>query len=284
MRPDDPRTTPWRPDLAAEHLRASMPAERYAKGEPRSVSVSVAPVRSAPDDNAERVTEALFGEAVTIYEIAGNWAWGQLAADGYVGYLRAQDVAGAPHEPTHQVRALRTFRFLEPDFKAPVLGWASLCSPVAVLASEGRFSQSTDASWIFSGDLAPRRVLEADFVAVAERFLATPYLWGGRTSFGLDCSALLQLSLSAAGIACPRDSDMIEAQVGHRLERETIASGHARRGDLVFWRGHCAIMASAVDLLHANAHHMATVKEPADAALARIAEEAGPVTALKRLA
>jgi cell wall-associated NlpC family hydrolase len=126
--------------------------------------------------------------------------------------------------------------------------------------------------------LAPLDHRETDFVAVAERFLGTPYLWGGKTNYGLDCSGLVQLALTACGIRCPRDSDMQERALGALVDMKNL-----RRGDLVFWKGHVAIVRDPKTFLHANAFHMAVAVEPIAEAIARIAGAGSEVTSVKRL-
>ena len=131
--------------------------------------------------------------------------------------------------------------------------------------------------------LAPVTTLETDFVAVAERFLGTPYLWGGKTSLGIDCSGLLQLALNACGVACPRDTDMQEQALGSALARPH-APEQLRRGDLVFWKGHVAIVRDDATVVHANAsRHMAVALEPIAEALPRIRAIAGDITSVRRL-
>jgi cell wall-associated NlpC family hydrolase len=122
---------------------------------------------------------------------------------------------------------------------------------------------------------------ESDFVAVAERFAGTPYLWGGKTSLGIDCSGLVQVALNAAGIGCPRDSDMQEAALGRPLPESE--SKNLQRGDLIFWEGHVAIVRDSETVVHANAHHMATAVENTRAAIARIKAAGSEVMSIKRL-
>lgn len=279
----DRRVTPWRADLAAAHLQGELAAGRYVEGAPHTVAASLAPVLARPANAAPRLTEALYGETITVFEEESGWAWGQLASDGYVGYVRAGLLSVGDPAATHRVAALRTFRYRDPDIKSEVLGWASLNAPLAVAALEGEFARLAGGAYVSARHIRPLGQWERDFVSVAERLAGTPYLWGGRTSLGLDCSALVQQSLAAAGIACPRDSDMIERAVGAEVALAALDGG-LRRGDLIFWAGHCAIMVSAGGLVHANAHHMATVIEPLAAAVRRIAGGAGPVTGLRRLA
>jgi cell wall-associated NlpC family hydrolase len=274
----DPRLTPARADLAAAHLKGKVDAPRFAAGETRVVIETSAPLRRAPRHDARLDTEALYGEPVTVYDIDGEgWAWGQIEADGYVGYLPANALIAPGAAPTHRVIAPRTFLFAEPDIKTPPVMPLSFGSFVAVAREEKGFS-FTERGAIFSRHLAPLSRFEPDFAATAQKFLGTPYLWGGKTSLGLDCSALVQLSLEAAGIKCPRDSDMQEQSLGDPVTLEKL-----QRGDLVFWKGHVAIACDSRTLIHANAFHMAVANEPLADALERIAKLGTRVSSVRRI-
>ncbi|MBK5959416.1 peptidase P60 [Rhodoplanes elegans] len=279
----DPRLTPARPDLAASHLRGQVEAERFVDGVPRVVVAAQAPLRRRREPDAPLDTEALFGEVVTVYEADDEgWSWAQLD-DGYVGYLPSEALAAPGPAPTHRVAALRTFVFPAASIKTPPVTTLSLGARVAVARTEGVFAVLATGGFVFSAHLASIDTVEPDFVAVAETFVGTPYLWGGKSSLGLDCSGLVQVALAAAGIAAPRDSDMQERGLGTALPApHDLASW--RRGDLVFWTGHVAIVRDAATILHANAHHMAVAIEPAAAAVARIAAAGGAITSVRRLA
>jgi len=274
----DPRITPARPDLAAKHLEGKVAAARFLAGEEREVIDAQAPMRAGPAPDAPLVTEALMGERVTIYEFNDEgWAWGQLADDGYVGWLPANALLAPRAAPTHRVTALRTLAFPAPSIKLPPVVMPPLGAKLAVTREQDRFAVSP-LGFVPAGHLAPLDHREADFVAVAARFIGAPYLWGGKTNYGLDCSGLVQVALNACGIACPRDSDMIERQMGHAID-----VGQARRGDLVFWKGHMAIVRDAAAIVHANAFHMAVAIEPIAEAIARISAAGSEVTSVKRL-
>ncbi len=278
----DPRVTPARPDLAAEFLRGKVQAERYVAGESFRVVAPIAPVRRAPDLEAPLETEALYGEAVVVYEGRGDWRWVQLTRDGYVGWLSAAAL-GPAKTPTHKVAALRTHVYPGPAIKRPPRFALSLGAVVEVEKFEGDFAVAADGLFLYARHLAPIDAREPDFVAVAERFVEAPYLWGGRTSEGVDCSGLAQTALVAAGIAAPRDSDMQEAALGQPLPLDD-ALAHLRRGDLMFWKGHVGIMRDAATLLHANGWAMKATSEPLAAARARIAKSGGgAITSIRRL-
>ncbi|WCS24019.1 NlpC/P60 family protein [Methylobacterium sp. NMS14P] len=281
----DPRLTPARPHVADLRLRDRVAAARYVAGTRRRVTAPSAPLRRAPVADAGLDTEALLGDAVDLYDAADGFAFVQLARDGYVGYLPADSLGPADPEPTHRVTALRTFLYPEPDLKRPVLGHLSLGARLAATGEAGAYLE-TPGGYVFAGHCAPVDRREPDYAATAARLAGTPYLWGGRTSLGLDCSGLVQLCLDAAGLPCPRDADMQERALGQALPFDPARPDVAglRRGDFVFWRGHVGLMADPETLIHANGHHMAVAAEPLAEAVARIAAHSfGAVTGIRRL-
>jgi cell wall-associated NlpC family hydrolase len=276
--PPDPRLHAYRADLASEILRSMVEAPRYVSGELRQVVAPVLPLRREPRFDATLNTEGLFGETVTVYDESEGWAWVQLSRDAYVGYMPSEGLSRHIVEPTHRIAALRTYVFPRPDSKSPPLALLSLNARVSVLDTDGKFLTLASGGFVYAPHAVPLGVHAPDFVAVAEAFLGTPYLWGGRTSVGLDCSGLVQLAAEAAGLACPRDADMQAAGIGRLIE-----GAQPRRGDLVFWEGHVGMMTSGTDFLHANAHHMAVELEPFAAARDRIKAAGYEVICVRRL-
>ncbi|MGA0561754.1 C40 family peptidase [Ancylobacter sp. VNQ12] len=279
----DPRLTPARPDLAALHLRGIVEASRFVEGQARRVIATSAPVRKEPSPEASLTTEALFGETVTVYETTEEgWAWGQLDADGYVGWLPAEALGALGLPATHKVSALRTPVFPGPSIKLPPLELLSFGARVAIVEMRERFAVTQEGGFIFGNHLAPLDSVEPDFVAVAAHFLGAAYLWGGRSSLGLDCSGLVQVALAAAGLKAPRDSDMQEHALGAPVAFDGDLSV-LRRGDLIFWPGHVGIVEDRDTLLHATAAYMSVVREPLAAALKRIEAASAPVRSVRRL-
>ena len=278
----DPRVTPARADLAAKHLEGKVVAARYVEGRVYEVIEPQAPLRREPRPDAPLDTEALKGERVTIYDANGEgWAWGQLASDGYVGWLPDNALTPPGAAPTHKVTALRTLVFPGPSVKLPPLEAPPLGARLAIARIEDRMAVTPSGAYVPAIHLVPLSENESDFVAVAERFLGTPYLWGGKTALGLDCSGLVQVAMTACGIACPRDSDMQEAALGTAVSADSSALS---RGDLIFWKGHVAIVRDRDSLLHANAFHMTVAVEPIIDAIARISSGGSEISSARRLA
>jgi hypothetical protein len=279
---DDPRLTPARPDLAAHYLKGKIEAARFVVGETFEIIDNIAPLRGKPSSDAMLLTQALKGERVTIYDRDGEgWAWGQLNSDGYVGWLPDRALAKHGAAPTHKVIALRTFAFPGPSIKLPPVETLVMGTTLTVLREEGAFAVAREGWYLPLRHVGGIDTYESDFVSVAERFAGTPYLWGGKSSLGIDCSGLVQISLTAAGTGCPRDSDMQQDGLGRTLD--AAESRKPKRGDLIFWKGHVAIVRDSNSIVHANAHHMATVIENTSDAIARIKVSGSEITAIKRL-
>ncbi|MBR0691856.1 NlpC/P60 family protein [Bradyrhizobium lablabi] len=278
----DPRLTPARDDLAAKYLEGKVTAARFVDGEEFEVLEAVAPLRRAPSAGSELMTQALKGERVTVYDRNGEgWAWGQLATDGYVGWLPDSALIKPAAAPTHKVTALWTFAFPGPSIKLPPAEALPMTAMVTVTREEGSFAVTSEGRYVPRQHLGALDMVAPDFVAVAERFAGTPYLWGGKSAFGIDCSGLVQIALTSAGTGCPRDSDMQQEGLGRELS--AAEAKHLRRGDLIFWKGHVAIARDASSIVHANAHHMATVVENTQQAITRIRAAGSDVVAIKRL-
>jgi hypothetical protein len=270
----DKRLTPARPDLAAAHLKTQVQAAHFVEGYAMDIDKGRASLRAAPSDEAAQDSELLFGEQVTVYEDKDGWAWVQARRDCYVGYVRS-DSLGDTMAGTLRVSALMAPVFPVADLKTSVRDMLPMNSVVPVLSRSGDYV-NIGIGFVHQRHLAPET--QKDFVAIAERFLGVPYVWGGKTAAGLDCSGLIQTALQALGKAAPRDTDMMEKSLGDEISLWAV-----RRGDLVFWKGHMGVMLDEARLLHANAFHMMVAIEPLAEGIARIEKSAGPVTSVKRL-
>ncbi len=279
----DRRLHAFRADLADLALKGQVNATRFAEGMPARIKSAVVLVRKEPKPSASVDTEFLFGEDITVFDRADGWAWVQSGIDWYVGYVPVSDLdLGAPPPATHRVHALRSFVYPEPNMKMPPLLALSLGSRLAVAETEGKWAKLATGGFIYSRHISPLTSPETDPIAVAERFRHIPYLWGGRSSFGLDCSALIQLSMDACNIPCPRDSDMQESGFGTPVPF-TGDQSVLERGDLIFWRGHVAFWLDPTRCLHANATDMMVAEAPFEETVARIETAGeGPVTSVRR--
>jgi cell wall-associated NlpC family hydrolase len=281
----DSRLHAFRPDLADARLQGEVTAERFVAGRPARISASVADVRKAPRPDSGLNTQLLFGDEVVVFEETEGFAWLQAERDGYVGYVSSGDLAPRGAEPTHVVTALRSFVYPGPDMKSPRNGQLSIGSQVTVTGfaeTRGtRYGLLPSGEAVVLQHLAPLGTKSDDFVAVAERLIDTPYLWGGFSAFGIDCSGLVQLSMRMTGRKVLRDSDMQEASLGTPVDAGAEFS-QLRRGDLVFWKGHVAIMTDGENMIHANGHTMTVAREGLRQAIDRIGYLYGGPTSFRR--
>lgn len=275
MAAPDPRLHPYRADVAAEKLRGKVDARAFAVPNRKIVAVPVLDLFSSPDRKAGLASQLICGEAFDVYSIHHDLAWGQSVADEYVGYVALSGLGRAEVRPV-RVTAQIAHVYPEPSIKTLPRASLPFWSSISTLDESDAFVRCA-AGYVSKGHLDALGT--KDFVAVAERFLGAPYLWGGRTPFGLDCSALVQLAFQAMGHACPRDSDMQAGSTGVALDDMS----DIRRGDLVFWDGHVGIMQSEDLFLHANAFHMKVTSEPLAQVITRIRKlEGKDVLVVKR--
>ncbi len=278
----DPRLHPLRDDLAGAELAGRVERPRFAEGRPTRVAVGTLDLRRAPAHDAMLVSQLFHGDEVRVYETADGWAWLQNAADRYVGYAEADALRDTVEATTHWVRMPRSHAYPAPDMKAPPLDALPMTAQVRVLSERQGYSElawGARTGWVPSRHLLPSGEVVEDFVATALAFLGMPYLWGGRTSLGLDCSGLVQVALAAAGVAAPRDSDMQEASLGELRPLDAPAT----RGDLYYMPGHVTIALDRWRVVHANAHDMMTSIEPLEDLVARVKAESGTgITAIRR--
>jgi len=259
-------------------------AEAPQRAELREVVDPQAPVRRSPAPDAPLDTQALKGERVMVEETtAEGWCRGRLEADGYAGWLPDNALAAPGPAATHKVAVPRTLVFPGPSIKLPPAEALSLGCRLAIARSAEPFAVTHSGGYIPARHLAPVDAFAPDPVAVAEAFLHVPYLWGGKTALGLDCSGLVQIALTACGLPCPRDSIMQEQALGTPLPPDRDLSA-LHRGDLLFWKGHVAIVRDRDTLIHANAFHMAVAIEPIAEAVARIAAGGSTLTSVRRIA
>ena len=273
----DPRRTPANDRVAATHLRGTVDATNFAEGTVQRITVPLANLLRAPAGPRDR--QLLMGDEVTVYDISDGMAFVQAGRDGYVGYVDATCL-GDGSAPTHWVAVPATHAYSAEDIKSPEVHSLSFGSQISVTAERKAFMETAQGWFIPKKHLWPEGKRFADPVIAAQLHFGVPYLWGGNSIWGIDCSGLVQAACLAAGLPCPGDSDMQEASLG------TASDDRAdlQRGDLLFWPGHVGMMVDVDTLLHANAHHMSVAYEPIAAAILRIrAQGGGEVTSRRRL-
>ncbi|WP_293577744.1 C40 family peptidase [Phaeobacter sp.] len=278
----DTRRTPANGRVAAHDMVPFPTGHRAVEGAPFTVSVPVADLLRRPEGPRDR--QLLLGANVLVFETVGEWCFVQALADDYVGYVARSCLHPTKEPATHSVQTPATHAYAEPNMKSPDLLALSFGARLRVIGENGSFFQ-TEQGFVPRGHLQHCDDHMQDPIAVAELFLGTPYLWGGNSRAGIDCSGLVQAALLACGIPCPGDSYQQEQELGRAIPLGACqVPDDLQRGDLLFWKGHVALMHSADTMIHANAHHMAVVLEPVDAAVARILDQGdGPVTCHRRL-
>jgi cell wall-associated NlpC family hydrolase len=274
----DRRLNAFRPDLANATLAGQVTADRFAAGTPAEIIVSKTAMRIEPNTPSAIDTELLFGESVMVFDRRDGWAWAQSDVDGYVGYVEEHALRDLVVPKTHWVTVPRTFLYPQADMKMPPIATLSIGSRLAVTGEAEtrgtKYLLTTEGAIIASHLGAVGEPLGTDFVSLAARLVETPYLWGGRSSFGLDCSGLIQLTLMMSGKQVLRDADLQERSIGEVIERADL-----QRGDLVFWQGHVAIMENTTTMIHANGYSMTVARERLAGAINRIA----PIYGMPRL-
>ena len=280
-KPLDPRVNAYRSDRAAAQLRGLVEAPDFVEGHPARITAARAPLLKGPDYDMPMESEVIYGDDVTVYDEVGNWAWVQNNRDGYVGYLASGCLSAKMIQPTHKITALSTFAYGRPNLKTPLPYKLYMNSRLHIVGQVDDYMQLADGRFVHEQHVAGLQDVADDFVSVAERYLEVPYLWGGRTSDGIDCSGLVQVAYEFSGLSCPRDSDMQQGLPGRALDLGGMEQ--MQRGDLIFWKGHVAIMVNDMMLLHANATTMRVSIEAFHKVTARIAaQEGGDIVSILR--
>jgi cell wall-associated NlpC family hydrolase len=255
---------------------------RKGEGEAMQVATGHAGLRAAPNAQSEQINQALFGEAFIMFDRKDGWGYGQLARDRYVGWISLDRLAPQGVAPTHWLSVPRTLVFSNADLKSLPVSAISINALLAFEAESGPWRRIAGSGWIFAAHASKLGDWRNDYVDVALRYVGAPYLWGGRETAGVDCSGLVQCALQACGLSPLRDTDMQAATLGQSVDWSGDLND-LRRGDLVYWRGHVAIVLDGQRLLHANAWHMATEIEPLAPAFERIAQSVGAPVIVRRL-
>ncbi len=240
---------------------------------------SIASLHKHPSAASEQTSQLLYGEPFQATEQLGMWTKGLSMRDVYGGYVLTANLVVAPSTaPTHRLKAIQSHAYSDASIKAPTVRELWRGSMLHVSGHNDTFATLADGNHVPRHDIAPINSLETDWTALAVDMLGAPYLWGGRTRQGIDCSGLVQVALQACGIDCPRDS------ADQKALGQPIAQADLQRGDIVFFPGHVGIMVDTAFILHANAHHMRTIIEPLDLVIDRLRSTVDvPVTATRRI-
>ena len=273
----DTRITPIRRDLASTAYKAIVKRKKYVTAKLATVKSAFTPLYS--NKGSKLSTQLLYGEECDVFETKNGWSWIQSRRDNYVGYTPTIHLTRKIYKPNSKVISLRTVIYTKPDIKSVTKGYLSFNSLVEVIKIKGKYSLIKNLGWCPSLDLVKIKSSKFNHIDLSKQYLDTPYLWGGRDSMGIDCSGLVQNLHQINNRSFPRDTDMQELFVTNEVKYEK----DLKAGDLVFWKGHVAMMIDNSNIIHANAFHMKTAIEPLSTAKKRILKSNGKIKKLGRL-
>ena len=284
----DPRVNPYRKDVAADFLEGRVKSKTFISGKEKRLGVAWAPVMSKPSIDSKgasdilQTSELLFGELFTVFEEKAGWSWGQCAHDGYVGYIKSSNLFQTLNKPSHWVSAISCLVFPDSKGEYPPLMRLSMTACVDVDLVKGKYARLASGGWIFNKHIKPIGEIQPDFIATASMLNREPYLWGGRGGQGIDCSGLIQVSLAAAGVIVPRDTDQQANNIGIDVPLSKKTS-ELQPSDIIFFPGHVGIYLGSGALLHASSHEMMVETQSLEVVVARMENRHGQgITRIRR--
>ncbi len=273
----DQRICPIRKGLASADYYGLIKNCKFVKGSIYTVHSTYSPLYFEKKQK-NLTSQLLFGEYFRVFDVNDGVAWGQSLRDNYVGYTSIQNLRKRKIISNYKVQSLRTFIYGGPSIKVDPLNYLSFNSLVNVTKKKRNFSFIPSVGWCISKDLSKINNIKFSLYDISLQYLQTPYLWGGRDSMGLDCSGLIQNLYQMIGINLPRDTDLQAAYFSKYVDESKI-----KLGDLIFWRGHVAMVLDKKNIIHANAYHMKTQIEPLKSAKKRIDKDYGNILKICRL-
>jgi len=255
---------------------------KFFTGQRLKIIDNYTPIKCSPNIDSETMSEALYGENFILKKTFKNWLFGKLESDNYEGFISINSISTEDYKHTHYVSELRTYMYSKPDIKSVTTGILSINSLITVVDEVRGFSKLNNDSYVFTRHIDLKSKKNNNYIDTAIKFTNTPYKWGGRTSFGIDCSGLVQLSLMNSGYECPRDSELQKQVLGKNIPLETCFN-NLKKGDLIFWEGHVGIMVSDKNIIHANSFSMDTRIEKLTDVDSRISQNSNKICEIKRI-
>ena len=271
----DSRLVPANETVGWKGAEPKCNAPNLVEGSVMTVKDSCATIFSSPDGS--RMRQLVYGSRFRVLEEKNNFSFGFSELDGYVGYIRSSSLLKEDENCTHWVSALGSHIYSKPDIKDSYFRSLSFGSRLAIESITGDFYEIVDGGYVPKAHLKKLGKFYSDPTNVAKKFLGVPYLWGGNSCWGIDCSGLVQAALVSCSINCPGDSDQQEKVFSPVKDRSSFT-----KNDLMFWKGHVAIIINSSSLIHANANSMSVAIEPILKVIERIKSNTGSDFSLYR--